>query len=145
MLRLIGAWRGQFEDETIPDPPLLYGKQFCTELDSSQIVTILAAARLMNPPYLLFYRSSDSTTGCAIDAKCNELLFAINEGAKKVAAASVLRSAFLFFIKANSLAFCGFLLVSQLQVLLVPEISMFLVLQQVPFCSQARLLKISFS
>lgn len=122
--------------------------KFCTELDSSQIATTLAAARLMNPPYLLFYRSSDSTTGCAIDAKCKpciELLFAINEGAKKVAAASVLRSAFLFFINANSLAFCGFLLVSQLQVLLVPETSMFLVLQQVPFCSQARLLKISFS
>jgi ATP adenylyltransferase/5',5'''-P-1,P-4-tetraphosphate phosphorylase II len=73
------------------------------------------------------------------------LLFAINEGAKKVAAASVLRSTFLFFIKANSLAFCGFLLVSQLQVLLVPETSMFLVLQQVPFCAQARLLKIRFS
>lgn len=144
MLRLIGAWRGQFEDETVPDLPLLYGKQFCTELDSSQIATTLAAARLMNPPYLLFYRSSDSTTGCAIDAKCKHVTNCcsqlINEGAKKVAAASVLSSAFLFFIKANSLAFCGFLLVSQLQVLLVPETSMFLVLQQVPFCSQARLL-----
>jgi hypothetical protein len=73
MLRLIGSWRGQFEDQTIPDPPLLYGKQFCTELDSSQIATTLAAARLMNPPYLLFYRSSDSTTGCAIDAKCKHV------------------------------------------------------------------------